>query len=244
MPTPRRTHAQARAEMAAGLLREGRAQLDEVGAAALSLREIARSLGVASSALYRHVQGRDELLTLLIADAYTELADAVDAALAAPAPAADSAAGTAPGTADSPADSPAARVATLGLAMRAWAVAHPRRWALLYGSPVPGYAAPAGDTTEAGTRVMYAFLGLLSGGRATASGTPSTALGAFMGAAATKAGLEVDPATATDALGAWTSLIGAISAEVFGQLGPELTPFGEELLGRELNRIAGAFGLA
>jgi AcrR family transcriptional regulator len=275
MNAQRRTHAQARAEMAAGLLREGRAQLDEVGAAQLSLREIARSLGVASSALYRHVASRDELLTLLIADAYTELADTVDAALAtlaAGAEAADDAAPSASPSADphpaapsagpgadphpavpgpapagapgTPREPPASGLEQLGRAMRAWAVAHPRRWALLYGSPVPGYAAPAEETTGAGTRVMQRFLGLVSAGSARGAESPSQELGTFMKAAAAEWGLHADAPTAVEAVGAWTSLVGTISAEVFGQLGPELTPLGGELLERELARITGRFGLA
>ncbi|WP_158588334.1 TetR/AcrR family transcriptional regulator [Galactobacter valiniphilus] len=221
--------------MNAGILREGRAQLDEVGAAQLSLREIARSLGVASSALYRHVASRDELLTLLIADAYTELADAVDAALAAPG-------GEVPAGRQHAASGREA-LFRLGRAMRVWAVAHPRRWALIYGSPVPGYAAPAEGTTEAGTRVMGTFLTLTAGGTAPVSARPSPALGAFLTAAAGELGLNADAPTAVEAVGAWTALIGAISAEVFGQLGPELAPFGAELLERELERTASAFGL-
>ena len=51
------------------------------GAAALSLRAVARDLGVVSSAVYRYVGSRDELLTLLVVDGYDELGDAVDAAL-------------------------------------------------------------------------------------------------------------------------------------------------------------------
>ncbi|MDR2256895.1 MAG: WHG domain-containing protein [Arthrobacter sp.] len=132
----------------------------------------------------------------------------------------------------------------MGRAMRAWAVAHPRRWALLYGSPVPGYAAPAEETTGAGTRVMQRFLGLVSAGSARGTESPSQELGTFMKAAAAEWGLHADAPTAVEAVGAWTSLVGTISAEVFGQLGPELTPLGGELLERELARITGRFGLA
>uniref|UniRef100_UPI0024BB6BCF TetR/AcrR family transcriptional regulator n=1 Tax=Mycolicibacterium poriferae TaxID=39694 RepID=UPI0024BB6BCF len=58
----------------------GRHQLISEGAAGLSLRAIARELGMVSSAVYRYVASRDELLTLLLVDAYTELADAVERA--------------------------------------------------------------------------------------------------------------------------------------------------------------------
>ncbi|PRC48129.1 TetR family transcriptional regulator, partial [Mycobacterium sp. ITM-2017-0098] len=58
----------------------GRTHLVTHGAAGLSLRAIARELGMVSSAVYRYVGSRDELLTLLLVDAYTELAEAVERA--------------------------------------------------------------------------------------------------------------------------------------------------------------------
>ena len=58
----------------------GRRHLMTEGAAGLSLRAIARDLGMVSSAVYRYVSSRDDLLTLLLVDAYSELADAVDRA--------------------------------------------------------------------------------------------------------------------------------------------------------------------
>ena len=64
------------------VLEIGRQHLADYGAAALSLRAVTRDLGMVSSAVYRYVASRDELLTLLVVDAYTELGDAVDARLA------------------------------------------------------------------------------------------------------------------------------------------------------------------
>ena len=106
------------------------------GAAALSLRAVARDLGLVSSAVYRYVASRDELLTLLVVDGYDELGDAVDAAL------------ERVDTADF-----AGRLAAIGRATRAWALAEPATYALLFGSPVPGYEAPAEQTTGPGIRV-------------------------------------------------------------------------------------------
>ena len=76
--TPRE---RARAQTLADITRIGRDHLAADGAAALSLRAVARDLGVVSSAVYRYVKSRDELLTLLVVDAYNELGDAVDAAV-------------------------------------------------------------------------------------------------------------------------------------------------------------------
>ena len=77
--TPR---SRAREQTMRDIVRIGRAHLATEGAAALSLRAVARDLGVVSSAVYRYVASRDELLTLLVVDGYDELGDAVDAAIA------------------------------------------------------------------------------------------------------------------------------------------------------------------
>lgn len=238
MERPRRTHAEARAQMRAGILRLGTAQLAEVGAAGLSVREIARGLGVASSAIYRHVANRDELLTLLVVEAYTDLANAV--------------APRTPAT-----EAPAQRLRQLARGVREWAVAHPESWALLYGSPVPGYRAPAAQTTPVGTRVMVQFLGVLAAGdpevRRSERAPVSAALAAELAAGiaeltddegARLAREAVDaPGFAADALESWTGLIGIVSAEVFGQLGSDLAAHGGELLERWTATTAERFGL-
>ncbi|HJV99345.1 MAG TPA: TetR family transcriptional regulator, partial [Arthrobacter sp.] len=78
---PRTPRERARAQTIADIVRLGRDHLATQGAAALSLRAVARDLGVVSSAVYRYVANRDELLTLLLVDAYEELGDAVDVAV-------------------------------------------------------------------------------------------------------------------------------------------------------------------
>src|ERR1700709_2157023 len=75
--TPR---SRARAQTFAEITRIGREHLASEGAAALSVRAVARDLGVVSSAIYRYVKSRDDLLTLLVVDGYDELGDAVDEA--------------------------------------------------------------------------------------------------------------------------------------------------------------------
>ena len=82
---PEAAHApeRARARTIEDIVRLGREHLALHGAAALSLRAVARDLGVVSSAVYRYVENREELLTLLLIDAYNELGDEVDAAVAA-----------------------------------------------------------------------------------------------------------------------------------------------------------------
>src|SRR5215469_8875396 len=80
---PRTARERARAEITSEILEAGRRHLATEGAAGLSLRAIARDLGMVSSAVYRYIASRDDLLTRLIVDAYSELADAVDDAAAA-----------------------------------------------------------------------------------------------------------------------------------------------------------------
>ena len=118
------TRQDGRARIERQIIEIGRRHLVTEGAAGLSLRAIARDLGMVSSAVYRYVASRDELLTLLLIDAYTELADAVDAAHRA---------------AEPDWHSPLSAVAH---AARTWARDQPARWALLYGARCPAITPP------------------------------------------------------------------------------------------------------
>lgn len=128
----------AREELTREIKELALSQLVEEGAAQLSLRAIARELGMASSALYRYFPSRDHLLTALIMDAYSDLADVLT-------------------TADEQQARHAVRKRWIAVceAMRSWGVENAQRFALIYGSPVPGYRAPH-DTTAPAERVMTA----------------------------------------------------------------------------------------
>ena len=233
MPTSR---AERRQDVTDRILETGRRHLATEGAAALSLRAVARELGMVSSAVYRYVASRDELLTLLVVDAYTDLADAVDAAV--------DAAGR---------RSWQERVVAGALAFRAWAVADPARYALLYGSPVPGYVAPAERTSEPGTRVVLLLSALVAEGGARGGVSPPVAGGARPRphAAGRRAGAlwgggrvlpaEVGtgrrPEVAARAVHLWSTLVGAVSLEVFGQFGPEGPPEPAALLEHEVRLV-------
>lgn len=134
----------ARAAFTADLLAAARRQVAEVGAAQLSLRGVARELGVASSAVYRYVDSRDALLTLLLIEAFDEVGDACERAFAA--------------ARDGGASAGEAWLA-VARAFRSWATDHRHAYELAYGTPVPGYVAPA-DTTPHATRV-WGVLGRL-----------------------------------------------------------------------------------
>ena len=185
----------------------GRRHLVTEGAAGLSLRAIARDLGMVSSAVYRYVASRDELLTLLLVDAYSELADAVDDAGAAE-------------------QSWRNRLYAMAQAARRWAVDHPEGWALLYGSPVPGYRAPAERTVGPGTRVVGALFGAVAAG--IAAGEVSEAevvvvqqLSSDFERVRAEFDFTGDDSAVAKCFLLWAGLIGAISLEVFGQYGPD-----------------------
>jgi len=186
----------------------GRRHLVTEGAAGLSLRAVARDLGMVSSAVYRYVASRDDLLTLLVVDAYSELADAVDRA------------GAATG------GSWRGQLLAMAHAARAWAVDQPARWSLLYGSPVPGYHAPRERTLGPGTRVVGALFDAIGAGIAAGDIPRSNAIAAqplssnfdrlrdefeFAG----------DDSAVAKCFLLWAGLVGAISLEVFGQYGAD-----------------------
>ncbi|MFT3715438.1 MAG: TetR/AcrR family transcriptional regulator [Gordonia sp. (in: high G+C Gram-positive bacteria)] len=181
----------------------GRAQLAEVGAAALSVRAIARELGMVSSAVYRYVDSRDELLTRLVVAAYTDLADAVRRAV------------------DADSGDAVARLAAAAHGFRRWALDHPTEFALLYGSPVPGYHAPPERTNEPGTRVIAILLGLIAEAAGDAAPTVPAALNDDLSRIADEFGHTLSPGTVLNALGLWTWLIGAVGQEVTGGLGTD-----------------------
>ncbi|MFC0358859.1 TetR/AcrR family transcriptional regulator [Kytococcus schroeteri] len=218
-----------RAQMEAAILAAGRTQLRERGAAALSLREVAREVGVVSSAVYRYVDSRDELLTRLLVDAFDGLADAVDDALS-------EVPGDGPGVAGA-----AARLGTLARSVRAWGVAHPAEWGLLYGTPVPGFAASPDRTGGPGTRVMARVLELVAaGGLGDVPTGRDDVLVPFAREAVAELGVDASADEVAAAMTWWAGLVGLVSAQVFGAWGPVPDGLGEALLERWLGGAAGA----
>ena len=207
MPPSTGLRARVRAELVDEIKAEAGRQLAQEGAPALSLRAITRALGMASSGIYRYFPSRDALLTALIIDAY----DAVGAA-----------AEMADGEVDE-ADF-GARWRAACRAVRRWALEHPHEYALVYGSPVPGYRAPQ-DTVGPASRVTLALARIVQ--EASVSGAlrptetgyhllPSAGAAAEARRLADAAFPLVDDEAALRALGAWTQLFGMVSFELFG----------------------------
>jgi AcrR family transcriptional regulator len=201
----------ARERVRAELIREiteiARRQLATEGAAGLSLRAVAKEMGMVSSAVYRYFPNKDELLTTLIIDGYNAVGAAVEKAEAA-----------------CPADDYAGRWLAACRAVRRWALAHPHEYALVYGSPVPGYQAPE-RTIGPASRSAVVFGKIIgdvyrAGAAADLPGPLVPVPASFTPDAARlrdaiMAGVP-DHVAAT-ALVAWSGLFGLVSFELFGQ---------------------------
>lgn len=230
MPTTPRERA--RTETMAQIVRIGRAHLDRDGAAALSLRAVARDLGVVSSAVYRYVASREELLTLLIVDAYDELGDAVDAAIAA--------AG----------DDPSGQFRAAAGAIRDWALAERPRYALLFGTPVAGYDAPAEQTSGPGTRVIVALAHIWERANTRGVRTPTEArpelpasLRGDIERIRQEYRLEAEDDLILRGLHSWAALFGLVSWEVFDQYGAGTISDPAALFDYQLDLLAATLGL-
>jgi AcrR family transcriptional regulator len=208
--SPITARARARAMLTDDIKAAARRQVQAHGAAALSLRAVARELGMVSSAIYRYFGSRDELLTALIIDAFDAVGAAAEAAVA-----------NRRGTVRE-------RWLRLARAVRSWALEHPHDYALVYGSPVPGYRAPEATVPPA-TRVSVVGLDLVRDayerGELAVRDVPipravATDLGAMRSLAP-----GVPDEILSRALLAWTQLFGTISFELFGHLHNVVTDY-------------------
>jgi AcrR family transcriptional regulator len=180
-------------------------ELETSGAAALSLRSVARSLGMAPSALYRYFPSRDDLITGLVIAGFENQATAVEAA-----------AGREPDAAE------ALRAAML--AYRDWAKVNPAWFGLLYGAPVPGYVAP--EATRLGDLLVGLATRLWDQGRI----APETlrdrasrldaASAADLRRLAERRGYVLPVEALAIAVDGWVRVHGVTVMEVFGQLRP------------------------
>lgn len=119
-------------------------QIAQLGAPALSLRGIARELGITAPAIYNYYPDRDALVTALIIEAYTSFGDAQLAAR-------DSV----------PADDLDGRMEAIGMAYRQWALTYPERYQLIFGTPIPGYVMPVEQALPAGARALSALVSVI-----------------------------------------------------------------------------------
>jgi AcrR family transcriptional regulator len=238
-PKPTTARQRAREVITAEILTAARARLREVGPGEISLRAVARDVGMVSSAVYRYFASRDELLTALIITAYDELAQAAEAA----------------DEAVSDRDDTVARWLATCRATRRWAVSHPHDYALIYGSPVPGYSAPQ-DTAGPATRVIVRLVEIIvqahQNGAARPATTPPPGAAdptAYIAEAITFirnrgiADQECLPELVLRTLMAWSTVFGTLSFELFGHLKGSVGDF-EGYHEQVALRLAGDLGFA
>ena len=211
----------------------------------LSLRAVARDMGMVSSAIYRYFASRDDLLTALIVDAYNAVADAVESTEAA--------------VADR--DDLRGRLLAIGRAVRGWALANPAEYALIYGSPVPGYQAPQ-DTTVAALRTATVLVQILIDGHRSgalrpdrpltdrphpdgppADGPLPDAVRDDLRAVADGIAPGLPPQVLARGTIAWIHLFGAVSFELFGQLN-NVIEAREDYFDYQMHQMADLVGLA
>lgn len=183
-----------------------------------------------SSAVYRYVGSRDELLTLLLVDAYSDLADHVKRARD-----------------NTASDSWSDDVLAITHAVREWAVAHPAGWALLYGSPVPGYHAPAERTVGVGTRVVADLFDALAAGITTGeimltSDAAPQPMSSDFERIRHDFGFPGDDRVMAKCFLLWAGVLGAISLEVFGQYGANTLTDPRSVFDTQVRLLIGMLG--
>jgi AcrR family transcriptional regulator len=197
--------AQARLETTTEIKRLAREQIASKGAANLSLREIARGMGVASSALYRYFASRDQLLTVLIIESYDDIGDTVERA-----------------DANCSRDDLTGRWRAVSQSLRNWALTNPSDYGLIFGTPVPGYEAPI-DTIAPALRYTNVLLHLLADAQVVGCKpliTVPTTKGVSREYKRVRAnlGIKLTDDMLLAGLAAWAALFGAISIELFGHV--------------------------
>ncbi|NED94662.1 TetR/AcrR family transcriptional regulator [Phytoactinopolyspora alkaliphila] len=227
MASTRGLRERVREELTREIKDVARQQLAQVGAGGLSVRAVTRELGMASSAVYRYFPSRDALLTALITDAYVGIGEAARQA-----------------------ESEVAREDYLGRwtavfrSVRDWAREHPHEYALIYGSPVPGYAAPEHTAVPASEVVVLLARIAIEAAAAGNGGLPADGVAdaltadvetlkshpAVAGPGEIAEALNETPASVVlHVIDAWTMLFGAVSFELFGHYYDVLTALDDYL---------------
>ncbi|WP_067813178.1 TetR/AcrR family transcriptional regulator [Nocardia inohanensis] len=203
----------------------------EGGPGAITLRAIAREMGMTANAVYSYFATRDDLVTALIADVYGQLADAVEAARDA-----------------RPADDAAGRILAWACAFREWSLANEQGFRLIYGDPVPGYQPPAaGPAPEAERRACTGLTGLVAGAWPAAEAYAESDFdwadfGPELVAAVRAEFPGLPPAAVAIALRLWGRMHGLVSLEVMGRLRTQIVN-ADKLYRAEITHLIRSMGL-
>lgn len=203
-------------------------QISEIGAPTLSLRAIARELQITAPAIYNYFPRRDDLVTALVIETYTSFGDSqLDAR-------------------DQVSSSdPAGRLKAIGRAYRTWAIQNPQRYQLIFGTPIPGYSAPAELTMPSAVRSLSAIVSVLQqlkqGNKLRMDDFPGITPG-FEPAFEVwkKIGSDIDINSISIGILFWTQVHGLVSLEIAGNL-PPYGPGGDALFEYLLDMLSNNF---
>lgn len=235
-----------RQETSEAILVAARRLLAEEGQAGLTLRAVAREVGVAVSALYRYVPSRDHLVTELLVEAFEAHADAVDDAV-------EAAVVPAGGTLAAPGAAAPAGIRAGLHGYRRWAVEHPVQFGLAYGAPLPGFAAPAERTITAATRPGDRLAALLAAAYAAGLVDPAApdrrsagldeVTRSQFGALAGRRHYDLPEPLLALMIDGFVRVHGFVVMEVFGQLRP-ITPQADGYFAGTVDDVLATLGLS
>lgn len=203
-------------------------QIAEYGAPTLSLRAIARELGITAPAIYNYFADRDALVTALIIDAYISFGDSQLAAR------------------DTlPKEDVNGRMKAIGMAYRDWAHTYPQRYQLIFGTPIPGYEAPLMEVLPSAARSLTALVSVVeqlrTSGKLDIKTFPEVKEEFKVGFETWKTyGADADILSLSVAMIIWARVHGIVSLEIAGNL-PPFGASGNDLYLYELDSIAEQF---
>ncbi len=203
-------------------------QIAELGAAALSLRAIARELKITAPAIYNYFPNRDGLVTALIIEAYKSFGDSqLEARDAVP-------------RSDIP-----RRMKAIGIAYRVWAHTYPQRYQLIFGTPIPGYEAPLMEVLPSAARSLSALVSVVEqlrvAGKLKVRSFPEVKKDYKVNFETWKKyGGDVDMLSMSVAMLIWSRVHGIVSLEIANNL-PPFGRNGDELYLYELDSITRQF---
>lgn len=222
--SPRPKKSEQQANLAESIIEAAWEQIAESGAPGLSLRAVARKLGITAPAIYNYFPDRDALVTVLIVEAFTSLGKSQNEAIR-----------------DLSIDDHAARLGALGKSYRAWAVTYPSRYQLIFGTPIPGYHAPEDVTTPAAAWSLQPLIAALqaihqAGRLRTDLAAPRTPGLTTMLAGWSQFAGGADIEVLYAALVIWSRVHGLVSMEIGNQMPSFITDPGE-VYRREIENI-------
>jgi AcrR family transcriptional regulator len=179
------------------------------GPEAVSLRAIAREMGMTAPALYRYFGSREDLIRNVIGDIFNELSDDIGLAIRE----AKASGGI------------TAKLIAACHQFRRWSFSHQGEFALIFGSPLPGVDDGRGDfADECGRRFAGVFFALFyelwqrSPFPVRAPEEIDPGLRAQLERFRSAVGADLPLGAMLTFLRCWTKLYGAVSMEVFGHI--------------------------